>query len=389
MLRDVTSCIYGMCEEMKGYGLAIFPAFLPREACVLRLRALYESRGFWRTETAKFEDYGLYLDNKNFLGTDQILTFMDHSGRLLALKPDITLSLAKNQPAQASATPEKLYYVEEVVRFSPENRAYKVLDQIGLEWMGREDAFANLEVLDLALRSLSLMGESAMDVSHLGFVSGLLENTGLSPLVERKVLGAIHSKSPHDVAEVLEAEGVVNSRREQILALAGIHGPFQTALQEAKGLIRGEGMARAYAELEVLAKSLQPAQHQTLHLDFSVVNDLDYYNGLIFRGYIRGIPGVVCSGGRYDNLMQKLGKNCRAIGFGIALHQLDTFLGAGQRQTDLLLLYPAQCDWSALMEQVRELNAQGLTVRCEREDADITRLSYGKLERFGGGGNKC
>ena len=374
---------------MKGNGLTAFPAFSPREACILRLRALYESRGFWRTQTAKFEDYDLYLDNKNFLGTDRILTFMDHSGRLLALKPDITLSLAKNQPVQAPAIPEKLYYIEEVVRFSPENRAYRVLDQIGLEWMGREDIFANLEVLDLALRSLSLIGESAMDISHLGFVSGLLENTGISPEVERKVLGAIHAKSPHDVAGVLEAEGVVNSRREQILALAGIHGPFQKALQEAKSLIRGEGMARAYAELESLAKSLQPAQNQTLYLDFSVVNDLDYYNGLIFRGYIRGIPGVVCSGGRYDNLMQKLGKDCRAVGFGIALHQLDTFLREGQRQIDVLLLYPAHCELSALMERVQELNAQGLSVRCEREDSDVTGLSYGKLERFGGGGNKC
>jgi ATP phosphoribosyltransferase regulatory subunit len=368
--------VYGMnrCNTL--------PVFSPREACELKLRALYESRGFLRTEIAKFEDYNLYLDNKNFLGTDRILTFMDHSGRLLALKPDITLSIAKNLPAQVSKASEQLYYMDEVVRFSPENRAYKVLDQIGLEWIGRKDAFANLEVLDLALRSLALMGESAMDLSHLGFVSGLLENTGLSPQVERKVLGAIHAKSPHDVAGILEAEGVANSRKEQILSLAGIHGPFLQALEKAKSLIQGEEMARAYDELEALAKSLHLAEHQTLHLDFSVVNDLDYYNGLIFRGYIRGIPGVVCSGGRYDNLMQKLGKDCCAIGFGIALHQLDHLWGEHNTMVDVLLLYPAVCDWKALMKRVNELNTKGFTVRCEREDADVGGLFYRRLERF-------
>jgi len=367
---------------MDVYDMKSFPSFSPREACELKLRALYESRGFVRTEIAKFEDYSLYLDNKNFLGTDRILTFMDHDGRLLALKPDITLSIAKSLPARLPAVSEKLYYIDEVVRFSPENRAYKVLDQIGLEHIGREDAFANLEVLDLALRSLALMGESAMDVSHLGFVSGLLKNTGLSPQVERKVLGAIHAKSPHDVAGILEAEGVENGRKEQILSLAGIHGPFLQALKEARCLIQGEEMAKAYNELEALAKSLHTAPNQTIHLDFSVVNDLDYYNGLIFRGYIRGVPGVVCSGGRYDNLMQKLGKDCCAIGFGISLHQLDRLWEEQIPPVDVLLLYPAECNWNALIERVDELNAQGFTVRCEREDADVGGLLYRKLEHF-------
>lgn len=361
------------------------PAFSPEESSVLAMRALYESRGFVRTLPAKFEDYALYLDNKNFLGTDRILTFMDHSGRLMAMKPDVTLSIAKNMPARASGAAEKLYYIDEVVRFSPENRAYKVLGQIGLEWIGREDSFANLEVLDLALRSLKLIGESAMDISHLGFVTGLLEDAGLPPRVERDILGAVHAKSAHDAAAILEAAGVSNGRRDRILTLAGLHGPFPRALEQAKALVRGERMARAFEELELLGRALRPAEGQAVNLDFSVVNDLDYYNGLIFRGYIRGIPGMVCGGGRYDNLMARLGKDCCAMGFGISLHQLEAFYGEREDQVDVLLTYPRGCDWNALLRQAEELNDQGLRVRLEREDADLKAIPHKKKLSFKGG----
>lgn len=355
----------------------MLPAFLPQEAGVLRLRALYERRGYRRITPPRFEDYALCLDNKNFLGTDRILTFMDPGGRLLALKPDVTLSIAKTVLPGELPAAEKLYYIDEVTRLSPDNQSYRVTEQIGLERIGREDVFAGLEVLDLALKSLALIGEeSAMDVSHLAFVAGLLEDAALEGDVERKVLAAIHARSIHDLSGILEAADVRGERRDRILTLAGLHGPLSRQLERARELVRGSRMEAAYRELEAISGALEPGIGQGLNLDFSVVGDLDYYNGLVFRGYIKGISGVVCGGGRYDNLLKKLGKSSSAVGFAVYLHRLEGYYATYTRQTDVLLRYPAICDWKELLERVDELEARGLTVRCEREDSDCSGISY-------------
>jgi len=358
------------------------PAFFPLEACVLRLRALYESRGFKRISLPMFEDYSLYLDNKSFLGTDWILTFTDPVGRLRAIKPDVTLSIAKSAQAGQLACTEKIYYTDDVVRFSP-GEGVKALPQIGLEWIGCGDPFSNLEVLDLALRSLAQIGEeSAVDISHLGFVSGLLEEANIAPALERELLRAIHDKSVHGVAALLDISDTPTEDKERILTLAGLSGPFPSELERAKTLVRGPKMERAFEELLALADIVRPTAGQAVNLDFSVVSDLDYYNGLIFTGYINGIPGVVCGGGRYDNLMKKLGKKSGAIGFAIYLHRLESYFAKYSRQLDVLISYQDPCDWKALLEMVSGLNDQGLTVRCEAQGADISGLSYARLIKF-------
>lgn len=224
-----------------------------------------------------------------------------------------------------------------------------------------------------------------MDISHLGFVTGLLEDAGLPSSVERDVLAAIHARSIHDLSSILDTAGVANGRRDRILALAAINGPFSTQLPRAKALIRGERMETACRELEALCKTLKPAAGQTINLDFSVVGDLDYYNGLVLRGYIKGIPGVVLGGGRYDNLMAKLGKKSTAVGFAVYLHRLEGYYADYRRQTDILLLYPPDCNWAALLAEAERLSGEGFTVRCEREDSDCDALSYARVIRFEGG----
>ena len=374
-------------QEQKTCGQ--LPAFFPLEACVLRLRALYESRGFRQVSPSMFEDYTLYLDNKNFLGAERILAFMDPSGRLLTVKPDVTLSIARSMEQGQLACAEKLYYTDEVVRFSQSNNAYKVLPQIGLERIGKEDPFTNLEVIDLALRSLALIGEqSAVDISHLAFVSGLLEDAGLPPHLERELLRAIRAKNIHDAAQVLESAGTGEREKERILTLAALSGPFPKELERAKPLVRGPRMERAYNELSDVARILKPSAGQSVNLDFSVVNDLDYYNGLIFRGYIKGISGVVCAGGRYDNLMKKLGKHSAAAGFAVLLHRLEGYFAKYDRQADLLITYAPSCNWNALLEKISELNSQGLTVRCEAQGADLSGLCYASRINFPEGGEK-
>ena len=149
------------------------------ERTALQLRALAERAGYRKYQMGRFEEYGLYQQNRNFLASEQVLTFTDLDGRLLALKPDVTLSIAKNvQPASGQC--EKYYYNEKVYRPSRESHTFVEIDQMGLECMGTFTQEDVRELLLLAIDALALCGtEFRLELSHMGFLTGLLDALGV------------------------------------------------------------------------------------------------------------------------------------------------------------------------------------------------------------------
>ena len=107
-----------------------------------------------------------------------------------------------------------------------------------------------------------------------------------------------------------------------------------------------------------------------LRLDFSIVNDMNYYSGIIFRGYLPGLASGVLAGGRYDNLLKKMGREGGAIGFAVYLDQFQRLL-APQRgyDADVLLLYDGQPP-ASVAAAANAILASGKTVRVEREIPD-------------------
>ena len=110
----------------------------PQERISLQLRQLYERSGFIRYHMGRFEEYGLYQENRRFLACDQVITFTDLDGRLLALKPDVTLSIAKNAPVEEAGC-GRFYYAENVYRPSQESHTFQEISQMGLECIGTVD----------------------------------------------------------------------------------------------------------------------------------------------------------------------------------------------------------------------------------------------------------
>ena len=346
----------------------------PDEIAAKKLRRLLETRGYRRVVVGRFEEYALYTENKNFLETESIITFMNPDGRLLALKPDVTLSVVKNCPESPLSAAQKLYYVDEVCRLSRETREYKILGQFGVELMGPNDAFSGMEIVDLALQSLALLGdEYVLDLSHLGFVSAMLKHLQLDGAARSGALRALQAKSPHNMAVALQQTAISPQDRERLLLLCKLHGSMRDMLPKARQLVLCESMGEALDELESLCAALGDEMvEKHLNLDFSVVNDVDYYNGLIFRGYLQGIPTVLLSGGRYDNLMGKMGKQSGALGFAVYITELNNYplkLSEPDYAFDLLVTYREEDDYAALLRICRELAEQGKTVRLEREGA--------------------
>ena len=126
------------------------------EKATLLLRKLYQEKGFKKFNMARFEEYGFYASNRDFLTGDKVLTFTDLDGRLLALKPDITLSIIKYTKGSEE---EKLYYVENVYREDKGSNNFTEVSQVGLEYIGNIGAPEISEVLDMAAISLELIDD--------------------------------------------------------------------------------------------------------------------------------------------------------------------------------------------------------------------------------------
>ncbi|MBQ7292755.1 MAG: ATP phosphoribosyltransferase regulatory subunit, partial [Clostridia bacterium] len=108
------------------------------ERVAYSLGQLYHKYGYIRYKVSKFEEYDLYVQNKSFLVSDNVLTFTDTDGKLMALKPDVTLSIVKNS-VDGENSIQKVYYNENVYRTSQGAGEFKEIMQTGLECIGDID----------------------------------------------------------------------------------------------------------------------------------------------------------------------------------------------------------------------------------------------------------
>lgn len=356
------------------------------EQAIFDLRELYEQYGYKKYKMSKFEEYDLYLENKSFLPSQQVITFTDLNGKLMALKPDVTLSIAKNVPSMPKE-PEKVYYNENVYRSPHGSNEYREIMQVGLECLGNIDLYSQSEVVMLAIKSLIKLSEDCvMVVSHMGFVSGLLESCDLPFTLSEKILKCIEHKNAHEIIRLCDNAGISPEKRDSLTKLTSLYGDFSETLEKAEELIKNDKMRDSLKQLRELSGVLSADfELRRMRLDFSVLNDLSYYNGLIFQGFIDGVPTAILSGGRYDNLMEKLKKNTQAIGFAVYVDQLERCETDEERfDVDVLLLYDDNVDSAKLVSAVRMLTANGQRVRAQRTKSE--KLRFKQLLKLGEGG---
>ena len=346
------------------------------EKITLALRALYEKYGYRKYRMGKFEEYELYLENKNFLKSQNIITFNALDGSVLALKPDVTLSIAKNTHATARSS-EKFYYLENVYRLDKQSGSYREISQLGLEYIGCLDQLASFEVLWLAQRTLSAISDRhRMQVSHIGFWISLLDGLNISEALRREILEFVRGKRLHEMKARLREAHVAEAAVGLLLMAAALCGPFEQTLEEAAKIAINQGMTEALDELRaVYGLLLDRGCAGDMTLDFSLVSDSDYYGGIIFQGYVEGVPRAVLTGGYYGNLLKKFGKALDAIGFAVYLNELNLlFRGQGQKPIDALILYTQDADRHALLTAAEEMRKQGLRVRLDRHRPEEERF---------------
>ncbi|MBQ8416062.1 MAG: ATP phosphoribosyltransferase regulatory subunit [Clostridia bacterium] len=341
----------------------------------LRLRRLYESYGYSQYKMSKFEEYDLYVRNKSFLISDSVITFTDTNGKLMALKPDVTLSIVKNTKDGQKGV-QKVYYRENVYRVSQRSHAYKEILQVGLECLGSIDVYCIAEVLALAAKSLEALCEDyILNVSHLGLLSSLTERIGVPSDKKETLLAYISEKNAHDAYALCREAGLGEEQIAALGALTECDPDPARALSAISSLFDDAEWKKQAEELDTVL-SLLPVGH--VRLDFSVISDTRYYNGIVFQGYVNGIPEHILSGGQYDRLMERMNKKAGALGFAVYLDRLESLLTAPpQYDVDTFLLYEDSISPVTVYKEVEALVQSGVSVTAGRERPE--KMKYRRL----------
>lgn len=343
----------------------------PEEKAAFSLRALYESYGYSCYRMSKFEEYDFYAGNKDFLVSQEIITFTDVNGKLMALKPDVTLSIIKHLRDIPGMT-QKFFYDEKIYRVPKNSNSFKEITQAGIECIGSLDDYCMCEVIELAIQSLKKISHGRkyiLDISNLGLLSEVIPENS-----RREFLKLISEKNTHEI------KNLDSKKFDTIIKLIELDGRPEKAIVKLKEIF---GDDSRLIQLEKIVNVLK-IYHDEINIDFSVVGDLNYYNGIIFRGFIQGIPESVLSGGQYDNLMLRMGhENSQAIGFAVYLDLLNQ-LEEKQKyyDADVLIIYDNEKNSpEEIRECVSKFINNGENVITMKNKNDIKQFEFFKVKQ--------
>ena len=350
-----------------------------KDLVLLNIRKMYDSYGYKKISLPSFEEYDLYNENKDFIDRN-VLTVMSPNGKLLALRPDITLSVAKKVSKDQSLKYSKIYYQENTYNLT-KYVGYEEDEQLGIELIGKESTFLDFEIINLAVKSLDNINKKSMIVlSHAGFVSSIFENFDLEYEIKEEILDCINRKNSHDIQKMLKRnEHISENVKKLIYKIPELSGNLENIEKELLKYEINGNTKKILSELKQLNSLLMKFYKKSkIIFDFSVVKNLNYYNGIILQGYIEGFPNVILTGGRYDKLFEKFGVDTGAVGFAILTDGLKGYYkDTDKKDFDVLIAYD-NSDFEKLVEIVNDFQKKGLRVRTE----NIENLGESDFEIF-------
>ena len=292
------------------------------EKILFKLRELYLNNGYTPYRMSKFEEYDLYAKNKDFLISDNVITFTDTNGKLMALKPDVTLSIIKNSIDTTQET-QKVFYNENVYRVSKGTNAFREILQSGVECFGKVENQDVIDIIKLAVKSLFEISSSPiLELSDIDIIENIINSLNVSGKVKNDLYIAISEKNIPEINNIAIEEND-QKKINEIIDLLSINEKLEKAkniLCDLYNKYQNEDIKKFINILE----SLESFENKDIiKVDFSCIGDINYYNSILFKGFIPNIPNAVLSGGQYDKLMKKMHRKAKAIGFAVYTDSLE------------------------------------------------------------------
>lgn len=326
--------------------------------------------GYNMIQTPTFEFFDIFSKERGSVPSKNLYKFFDREGNTLVLRPDMTPSIARAASKYYTdvKVPVKLCYCGNTfINNSELQGKLKEFTQIGGELIGDDSVDADAEIIAMVVDSMLNAGlkEFQVEIGHVGFVNGILEDSGLTYEDEEELKLLIEQKNNFAVTQFLLNKNISEQTGDALLALPGMFGSVEV-LEKARRMTNNENALNAIRRLEKLYNILEIYGFKKyVSFDLGMLSNFEYYTGIIFKTYTYGTGDTIVTGGRYDHLLEQFGKKASAVGFGI---YLDELLIAMTRQKvdievphgDMLIVYTEKFRKKAV-DEAMELRSRGKT----------------------------
>lgn len=285
------------------------------------LRGKFKGAGFRFVRSAGLEYYDTYACIKSTVAQTKMFKLTDKDGNLIVLRPDMTLACARIAATKLHEERAKLCYFTQVYDLSAGGNSDREVAQAGVEVFGERGARADAEIIAFAVECLKAVGlkKFIVDIGHVGFYKGLLEESGLREEDAEEIRAYINAKDQVNTELALKKLGAGKKAQEAILALPSLFGGAEV-LSEAEKLTDNALARESLAHLQEVYAYLKKARvDEYVSFDLGTVKSLSYYSGMVFTGLAEGVGASVLSGGRYDGLCAQFGKDLPAVGFAVGM----------------------------------------------------------------------
>ena len=295
----------------------------------LLYRVLAE-RGYQGIETPTFEFFDVFSREVGTVPSRELYKFFDKEGNTLALRPDMTPSIARAVSKYFhDETPIRLCYMGNTfINYDKYQGRLKETTQLGAELMGEESVEADVELLSVLIEALKAAGlrEFQVSVGQVEFFKALLKEAGIGSEAEESLRRLIADKNRFAAEELLAEYELAGELREAFLEMTTLSGTTEV-IEQARALTKNEEALRALARLEAIYEGLkEKGCEKYITFDLSMLSKYNYYTGIVFRAYSYGYGEPVAKGGRYDTLLSHFGRQLPAVGFAIVIDQLQRAL---------------------------------------------------------------
>jgi ATP phosphoribosyltransferase regulatory subunit len=282
------------------------------------LTHLFLQRGYAEVSTPEVEFYDLFLQSGNPMPQESMLKIIDRSGKIMVMRPDCTAPIARVAATKLKTVPlpQRLYYNQTVFRSGDAHKGgSNEIAQCGIELLGASGQKADLEMVAMAVDALKSCGlkDFHVELGHVGFFHELAKGMEIPAETAEQMRSLIEGKNYAALGDLL-APYSGQAACTALMRLSHLFGGAEV-LDEALELA---GSSESVCYLRELYRQLSEAGYgEHLRFDLGLVHQIDYYTGVVFRGYVEGAGNAVLSGGRYDNLVEAFGRSAPATGFAV------------------------------------------------------------------------
>ncbi len=295
-------------------------------------RGVFAEHGYRMVQPPTFEYYDVY--DAAVTSAENMFKFFDNNGRMLALRPDLTTSVARMAATKPlGELPYRIAYMGSAFR---NDEAFSLarqreFSQVGIELIGDGSAAADAEVIAVTIEAVLKFGvtDFQIDMGQVEFFKGIAEQAGLDECQSDSLREKINDKDFVAIEEMLGELGLSGEIGRIILNLPKMFGGIDIVTDALENEAIGSVAKNALLNLLQIYNILKDkGLEKYLAIDLSMVPNLDYYTGTIIKGFAKGIGFPICSGGRYDNLTAKFGRSLPATGVSIGVERVMAVLSA-------------------------------------------------------------